>query len=120
MRRTVIFYKTQEGRCPVKEFLDSLDGKTAQKIVWVLNLLEDMDNIPSLYFKKLTGSDGIWECRIKYGSNIYRVFCFMQGNSSVVLTHGFIKKTQKTPASEIEMAEKYKYDFIKRSHKWAI
>jgi hypothetical protein len=72
MRRTVIFYKTQEGRCPVKEFLDSLDGKVAQKIVWVLNLLEDLDNIPSLYFKKLTGSDGIWECRIKYGSNIYR------------------------------------------------
>ncbi|MHB1680841.1 MAG: type II toxin-antitoxin system RelE/ParE family toxin [bacterium] len=117
MRRTVIFYKTQEGRCPVKEFLDSLGGKVAQKIVWVLNLLEDLDNIPSLYFKKLTGSDGIWECRIKYGSNIYRIFCFMLDNSSVVLTHGFIKKTQKTPASEIERAEKYKSDFIKRSCK---
>jgi hypothetical protein len=51
MRRTVIFYKTQEGRCPVKGFLDSLSGKVAQKIVWVLNLLEDLDNIPSLYFK---------------------------------------------------------------------
>ena len=65
MRRTVIFHKTLEGRRPVREFLDSLDGKIAQKIVWVLNLLEDLDNIPSLYFKKLTGSHGIWECRIK-------------------------------------------------------
>ena len=117
MRRTVIFYKTQEGRCPVKEFLDSLDGKVARKIVWVLNLLEDLDNIPSLYFKKLTGSDGIWECRIKYGSNIYRIFCFTLDNSNVVLTHGFIKKTQKTPASEIDIAEKYKSDFIRRSRK---
>ena len=116
MRRTVIFYKTIEGRCPVKEFLDSLDGKAAQKIVWVLNLLEDLDNIPSLYFKKLTGSNGIWECRIKYGSNIYRIFFFILDNSSVVLTHGFIKKTQKTPASEIERAEKYKNDFIKRGN----
>ena len=115
MHRTVIFYKTKEGRCPVKELLDSLDGKSAQKIIWVLNLLEDMDNIPSLYFKKLIGSDGIWECRIKYGSNIYRIFCFMLDNSVVVLTHGFIKKTQKTPSSEIERAEKYKSDFIKRS-----
>ncbi len=117
MHRTVIFYKTKEGRCPVKELLDSLDGKAAQKIIWVLNLLEDMDNIPSLYFKKLIGSDGIWECRIKYGSNIYRIFCFMLDNSCVVLTHGFIKKTQKTPASEIERAKKYKSDFIKRSRK---
>jgi hypothetical protein len=55
MHRTVIFYETKEGRCPVKELLDSLDGKAAQKIIWVLNLLEDMDNIPSLYFKKLIG-----------------------------------------------------------------
>jgi phage-related protein len=114
MRRTVIFYKTPEGKCPIKEFLDSLDGKVAQKIVWVLNLLEDLDSITSLYFKKLTGTNDIWECRIKYSSNIYRIFCFMFKSSNVVLTHGFIKKTQKTPKNEIEKAEKYKNDFIKR------
>ncbi len=114
MMRTVIFYKTSEGKCPIKDFLDSLDGKVAQKIVWVLNLLEDLDSVPSLYFKKLTDTSGIWECRIKYGSNIYRIFCFMFKNN-VVLTHGFIKKTQKTPQNEIKKAEKYKDDFIKRS-----
>ena len=54
MLRTVIFYKTPEGKCPIKDFLDSLDGKVAQKIVWVLNLLEELDSDPSLYFKKLT------------------------------------------------------------------
>jgi phage-related protein len=115
MHRIIIFYKTLEGGCPVKEFLDSLDGKVAQKITWVLSLLEDLDNIPSLYFKKLAGTDGIWECRIKYGSNIYRIFCFMLKDSNVVLTHGFIKKTQRTPKNEIEKAEKYKNDFIERS-----
>ncbi len=115
MRRTVIFYKTPDGKCPIEEFLYSLDGKVAQKILWALNLLEDLESIPSLYFKKLTGTDGIWECRIKYGSNIYRILCFMFKNSNIVLTHGFIKKTQKTPKNEIEKAEKYKSDFIKRS-----
>jgi phage-related protein len=115
MRRTVIFYRTADGKCPIKEFLDSLDGKASQKIAWVLNLLEDLESIPSLYFKKLVSSDGIWECRIKHGSNIYRILCFMFKNSNIVLTHGFIKKTQKTPKNEIEKAEKYKNDFIKRS-----
>ncbi len=115
MRRTVIFYKTADGKCPVKEFLVSLESKVAQKIVWVLNLLEDLESVPSLYFKKLVSSDGIWECRIKHGSNIYLIFCFMFKNSNIVLTHGFIKKTQKTPINEIEKAEKYKNYFIKRS-----
>ena len=114
MQRTVIFYKTPDGKCPIKDFLDSLEVRVAQKIVWVLNLLEDLDSVPSLYFKKLTGKSGIWECRIKYDSNIYRIFCFMFKNN-VILMHGFIKKTQKTPQNEIKRAEKYKEDFIKRS-----
>jgi len=97
----------------VQEFLDSLPGKVAQKIVWVLTLLEDMDIVPASYFKKLAGTEGIWECRIQFGSNAYRVFCFFL-NNSVVLTHGFVKKSQKTPAREIERAEAYRRDFFKR------
>ena len=97
----------------MQEFLDSLPGKVAQKIVWVLTLLEDMDIVPASYFKKLAGTEGIWECRIQFGSNAYRVFCFFL-NNSVVLTHGFVKKSQKTPAREIERAEAYRRDFFKR------
>jgi len=111
--RTVTFYRTADGKCPVQEFLDSLPGKVAQKIVWVLTLLEDMDIVPASYFKKLAGTEGIWECRIQFGSNAYRVFCFFL-NNSVVLTHGFVKKSQKTPAREIERAEAYRRDFFKR------
>ena len=116
MGKSVTFYRTADGKCPVQEFLDSLPGKVAQKIVWVLRLLEDMDRVPASYFKKLAGTEHIWECRIQFGSNAYRIFCFFLDNS-VVLTHGFVKKSQKTPAREIERAELYRRDFLKGGYK---
>ena len=114
MNRTVLFYRTIGGRCPVQEFLDSLPGKGAQKRVWVFRLLEDMDMVPASYFKKLAGTEDIWECRIQFGSNAYRIFCFFAGHSVVVLTHGIVKKSQKTPRGEIERAEAYRRDFLLR------
>ena len=116
MIKTILFYKTTEGRCPVQEFLDSLTGKVAQKIIWVLRLLEDIETVPSTYFKKLTGTD-IWECRIQYGSNSYRIFCFFDSHSVIVLTHGFMKKTQKTPKQEIERTDFYRKEFLSRREK---
>jgi len=117
MKRTVTFYKTEDGRYPVKDFLDSLPGKVAQKVTWVLSLLEDLDIVPSSYFKKLVGSEDIWECRIQFGSNDYRILCFHAGGSVLVLTHGFMKKTQKTPKNEIERAETYRREYLKRRRK---
>jgi hypothetical protein len=73
VNRTVIFHRTVDGKCPVQEFIDSLPGKVAQKIVWVLRLLEDLEIVPSSYFKKLVGTGEIWECRIQFGSNTYRI-----------------------------------------------
>ena len=109
--REVIFYKTFSGKCPVEDFLDSLPSKVVQKIVWVLKLLEDLDVVPSHYFCKMIGTDGIWECRIKFESNIYRILAFQDGKA-IVLTHGFVKKTQKTPEQEIQRAEKHKKDYF--------
>ena len=117
MGRTVTFYKTDDGKCPIQNFLDSLHGKVAQKVTWVLKLIEDMDVVPVTYFKKLTGTEEIWECRIAFGSNAYRIFCFFAGNSVVVLTHGFVKKSQKTPKTEIEKAQYYRRDFLERRKK---
>lgn len=114
MSRIVIFYKTADGKCPIQAFLDSLPSKVAQKVTWVLNLLEDLEFVPASYFKKLVGTEEIWECRIHFGSNAYRIFCFFVDNSVVVLTHGFAKKSQKTPKNEIERAEAYRKDFFKR------
>ena len=59
MHRTVIFYKTIDGKCPVQEFLDSLSAKVAQKVLWALSLLEDLEIVPSTYFKKLIGAENI-------------------------------------------------------------
>ena len=91
-----------------------MPAKAAQKVTWVLSLLEDLDIVPSSYFKKLIGTEEIWECRIQSGSNTYRIFCFFLNNSVVVLTHGLVKKRQKTPKQEIEKAEAYRKDFLKR------
>jgi len=113
MIREVQFYKTVDGKCPTEEFLDSLSGKVAQKVIWVLKLFEDIDIIPKKYFKKLSGTDGLWECRIKQGSNIYRIFAFFNKNN-LVLTHGIIKKSQRTPRKDIEKAQRYKDDYFNR------
>ncbi len=114
MVRIVKFYKTIDGHCPVQEFIESLSGKVAQKVTWTLSLLEELESLPSTYFKKLADTDGIWEVRISLGSDSYRIFCFFAGNSVVILTHGLVKKTQKTPPGEIDRAESYKQDFLSR------
>jgi phage-related protein len=111
--RKIIFYRTEDGKCPVQDFLDALPGRVAQKVAWVFCLLEDLDMVPATYFKKLIGTD-IWECRIQYGSNIYRILCFFDSHSVVIMTHGFEKKGMKTPRQEIERAESYRRDYLKR------
>lgn len=114
MGKTIIFYRMADGKCPVQEFLDSLSGKVAQKVSWVLSLVEDLNVVPSTYFRKLVSTGEIWECRIQFASNAYRIFCFFDGNSVVVLTHGLIKKT---PKGEIERAEAYRRDYLQRRTK---
>lgn len=117
MKRNIIFYRTRDNKCPVQYFLDSLPGKVSQKVIWVLCLLQDINVVPSIYFKKLVGTKEIWECRIRFGINSYRILCFFVGNSVIVLTHGFLKKTRKIPISEIKCAEAYREDFIRRQRR---
>jgi phage-related protein len=114
-KREVEFYRTENGKCPTQEFLDSLPDKVAQKVVWVFKLIQDLEIIPSTYFKKLEATEDLWECRVQLGSYAYRFLAFFSKNSVVVLTHGFSKKSQKTPRKEIERAEAYKKDFMRRS-----
>jgi hypothetical protein len=74
--RTVNFYRTKSGNCPIEDFLDSLSGKQAQKVVWVLRLIEELDVVPTQYLKKLVNTDDIWEVRIQFGGNIFRLLGF--------------------------------------------
>ena len=103
--KNIIFYKTENGKSPVEEFLDTLTSKQAQKVTWVLRVIRDLNQIPQEYFKKLVNTE-IWEVRVKSGNNIFRILGFKDGLNFVVLTNGFQKKTQKTPKSEIELAER--------------
>ena len=112
--REVIFYKLPNGECPVADFLDSLNGKQADKITWVLSLVEDLQLVPRQYFKKLVGTDDIWEVRIEFGGDIFRLLGFFDKGNLVVLTNGFTKKTQRTPANEIAVAEKRKKEYLAR------
>jgi phage-related protein len=77
-------------------------------------LLEELEVVPIQYFAKLSGTNEIWECRIDLASNAYRILCFLSRKSDVVLTHGFIKKKNKTPRKEIAKAEVYRKDYLAR------
>jgi len=114
--REIVFYSTRSGSCPVEEFLDSLSPKQAQKVAWVLQLIEEIDNVPSQYFKKMVNTDDLWEVRIQSDGNIFRILGFFSGNNLVMLNHGFQKKTQKTPRKDIKLAEERKKDYINREN----
>ncbi|MFT6992513.1 MAG: phage-related protein [Paraglaciecola sp.] len=113
--KTVNFYTTEEGKTPVIDFLDSLSAKQAQKVTWVLQLIEELDVIPSTYLKKLVNTDDIWEVRVQVGNNIFRLLGFFDGDNLVVLNHGFQKKTKKTPSKEIKLAEQRRKDYLRRN-----
>lgn len=109
-----MFYRSASGECPVEAFLDSLPGKVAQKVTWVLSIIEEFDSIPQKYFKKLTDTQNIYECRIDFGGNTYRLLGFFYEGNFVVLTNGFMKKTAKTPKEEIEVCKRRMQDFLAR------
>jgi phage-related protein len=114
--REVLFYRTKAGHCPVEEFLDTLSGKQAQKVVWVLRLIEEIETVPSQYLKKLVGTEGLWEVRAQHGGDTFRLLGFFEGGRLLVLTSGFAKKTDKIPRQEIALAEKRWQDYQSRRH----
>jgi phage-related protein len=83
-------------------------------VLWVLRLIQELDIVPSQYFKKLVNTDEIWEVRVQVANNIFRLLGFFDNENLVILTNGFVKKTQKTPSQEIELAEKQKKDYLDR------
>lgn len=111
--RTIQFYQTSSGNCPVRAFLESLDGKQARKVTWVLQLIKEHPRPSSKFFKKLVGTD-LWEVRADIARNAFRLIGFMDGDQLVILTSGFAKKTQKTPKPEIETALERRKDYFNR------
>ena len=65
--RTIEFYRFANGTSPIEEFLDSLNGKQAQKVVWVLRLIEELEIVPREYFQKMVNTEDLWEVRVQFG-----------------------------------------------------
>ena len=115
----VIFYSTANGFEPAREFLDSLNVKLRAKMAGTILILQEMGTtIREPYSKAI--EDGIFELRAKVGLDISRVLYFFYIGNRIILTNGFIKKTQKTPRKEIELAKKYRADFMERMRKGEI
>lgn len=109
----VIFYEKPSGECPVEEFLDRQDFKMRAKLVGLLEILQEKGScLREPYSKHL--EDGIFELRGKVGNNITRILYFFYCDGKIVLTNGFVKKTQKTPTKEINLANIRRKDFIER------
>ena len=103
--RQIIFFKNY-----FLDFFNEQTEKVKEKIDHVLFVVTVADRIPKKFFDHMTGTDGLYEIRIEFQSNIYRVFCCFDEGKVVVLFNGFQKKSQKTPQIEIEKAIKIKED----------
>lgn len=110
----IIYFELDSSTCPVQEFLDSLDNKMAAKLYGMMDILAEYGNeLRKPYSEHL--EDGIFEVRAKFGSNITRVLYFFYVGKTIVMTNGFVKKTQKTPKAQLELAKKYRKIFLERS-----
>ena len=105
-QRTIIFYKDY-----FEEFFVKQREKVKAKIIWTLELIEELERVPETYLKHLENTDGLYEIRVQQGSDIFRIFCFFDQGQLIILTNGFQKKTQKTPKKEIEKAIKIKTEY---------
>jgi len=119
MEWEVEYYKKENGNIPVLDYLLSLEVKMRAKAFSEIELLEKHGlNLREPYVKPIKGIQykGLFELRVKFSSNISRIFYFAYQNNTFVLLHGFTKKTEKTPQREIERALLYKKNYERRSN----
>jgi len=111
--REIVFYKEY-----FDDFFEPLTEKVKDKIDEVLFMITILKRIPTKFFKSIEGIKGLFEIRVEYESNIYRIFCCFDNGNLVILFNGFQKKTQKTPTKELLKAEKIMTEyFIEQKNK---
>ena len=115
MYREIELMESSNGKCEALEFIEKQNDKTQRKIEYVFKLIEDIEVVPKEYFKKLLGH--IYEIRVQSGNNIFRFLSFFHKGDLVIVTHGFQKKTRKTPSREVEKAEKLREEYLERLKK---
>ena len=109
-----IFYDLPDGTEPALDFIKSLDIKMRAKLEKSIALLQQAGPELRLPYSEHL-DDGIFELRTKQGTNIVRNLYFFFVGNKIIITHGFRKKTQKTPPEEIERAKKYRKDYLARN-----
>lgn len=112
----VLFYQKEDETKPAEEYINSTDIKMRAKIYRNISLLEEFGNNLRMPYSKLL-EDGIFELRTQVGNDISRVLYFFIVGEKIILTNGFTKKTEKTPPEQIDIAKRYKKDFIDKSNK---
>jgi phage-related protein len=111
-KRELIYFKNY-----YLDFYNAQKEKVKDKIDYVLFLVTVADRIPKKFFDQITGYEGLFEIRIEFESNIFRIFCCFDEGNLVILFNGFQKKTQKTPKKEIERAERIKEEYFEYKKK---
>lgn len=110
---TCIFYESADGRKPAEEFVESLDQDTQDKFIIKQQLLQDFG--PQLRYPHTDHlGEGLFELRFKGKEGQIRVLFFFFYGKRIIFTHGFVKKTQKAPRKEIELAQERRKDFLAR------
>ncbi len=99
--RTIVTYKNH-----FEEFITYQSPKVRKKIYWTFLLIEDSRYVPEKYLKHIEGTEGLYEIRVQFGNDIFRIFCFFDKGHLIILANAFTKKTQKTPRQEISKALK--------------
>jgi len=98
------------------EFYNAQDEAVQKKIEFVLDLVRFERQVPKKFFKALTNTSGIYEVRVITTFKSIRILCFFDDGNLVVLANCFVKKSQKTPAKEIKLAEKLKKEYLKEKN----
>ncbi len=112
MARKIIFHKNH-----FIEFYRGQDAKVKSKIQYVFELVKQVERVPEKFLKHLSGTDGLYEIRIEYQSNIYRIFCTFDQGELVVIFNAFHKKTQKTPKAELKKAISLMHEYFEQKRK---
>lgn len=94
--RTVLFYKDYFEKFFIKQ-----NQKVKEKIIWTLELIEDLERVPETYLKHIESTEGLYEIRVRIGRNYIRIFCFFDRDKLIIIIHGFQKKTKKTPRKKL-------------------
>jgi len=108
--RTIIFYKDY-----FDDFFVKQKSKVKEKIIWTFELIEELPRVPVLYLRHIENADNLYEIRVQFGNEIFRIFCFFDRGTLVVLLNGFQKKSKKTPNQEIDKAIKIKKEYEKEN-----